>query len=120
MKPIVEESRRRVLYFRAKITSMGEKVHIIVPKAYHSDAEYFKDRNVDVKVSPVEKLVKFGANSRRVMPDFRAKITSMGEKVHIIIPKAYHSDAEYLRDGYVSVLVAEVLENFSMGESNQS
>jgi hypothetical protein len=87
---------------------MGKKVHIIIPKAYHSEAEYFKDRNVDIKVSSVEERTK----SPRIMSSFRAKITGMGDKVHIIIPKAYHSDAEYLREGYVSVLVAEVLENF--------
>jgi hypothetical protein len=46
-----------------------------------------------------------------MMPDFRAKITGMGDKVHIIIPKAYHSEAEYFKDSYVHVLVVEVLEN---------
>jgi hypothetical protein len=109
MKPRFEESRRQVLYFRAKITSMGDKVHIIIPKAYHIDAEYFKDKNVDVKVSPVEKL---GNKVSRIMPDFKAKITSMGDKVHIIIPKAYHIDAEYFSNKYVRVLVVEILENF--------
>jgi hypothetical protein len=50
------KASRRLLLFRAKITSMGDKIHIIIPRAYHSDAEYFKDRYVSVSV--VEILVE--------------------------------------------------------------
>ena len=57
MLPIEKESLRRVLGFRAKITSMGDKVHVIIPKAYHSDTEYFKNSYVNVSV--VEVLENF-------------------------------------------------------------
>jgi hypothetical protein len=29
---------------------MGNKVHIIIPKAYHRDAEYFKNRYADITI----------------------------------------------------------------------
>jgi antitoxin component of MazEF toxin-antitoxin module len=38
----------------------------------------------------------------------RAKITRMGDKVHIIIPKAYYKDIQKMIDKFVDVDIIEV------------
>jgi hypothetical protein len=37
--------------FRAKISRMGDKVHILIPKAYHKDVESLVKQFVDVETS---------------------------------------------------------------------
>jgi hypothetical protein len=37
----------------------------------------------------------------------RAKITRMGDKVHIIIPKAYYKDVEKLIDKFIDLDITE-------------
>jgi hypothetical protein len=43
----------RTVEFRARVTRMGEKLHIIIPKPYHNDFEKQKmvDEFVDIKAS---------------------------------------------------------------------
>jgi hypothetical protein len=38
---------------------------------------------------------------------FRTKVSRMGDKIHIIIPKAYHRDVQKLVDEFVDVEVME-------------
>jgi putative transposon-encoded protein len=111
MRPSDLKLFRRLLLFRAKVTRMGNKVHIIIPKAYHSDAEYFKNRYTIVRVGdlPAEVLRTAGAQPSRKTLKFGAKVTRMGNKVHIIIPKAYHSDAEYFKNRYADVSIVDSL-----------
>jgi hypothetical protein len=42
--------------FRAKVSIMGDKIHIIIPKSYHKDVEKLKFVNdfVDVELSKEE------------------------------------------------------------------
>jgi hypothetical protein len=35
---------------RAKISRMGDKVHILIPKAYHKDVESLVNQFVDVEI----------------------------------------------------------------------
>jgi hypothetical protein len=37
--------------FRAKVSEMGDKVIIIIPKSYHKDIQSFKNKFVDVEVA---------------------------------------------------------------------
>jgi hypothetical protein len=48
-------------------------------------------------------MQKLAAPAKRVK--FRAKVSRMGDKIHIIIPKAYHRDVEKqkLVDEYVDI-----------------
>ncbi len=40
--------------FRAKVSKMGDKIHIIVPKAYHKDIDSLIDQFVDVEAVETE------------------------------------------------------------------
>jgi putative transposon-encoded protein len=110
MRPGDLDVYRRLLQFRAKVTRMGSKVHIIIPKAYHSDAEYFENRYTVVSIVNITAEVLRTALARPgKMLKFEAKVTRMGSKVHIIIPKAYHSDAEYFENRYTVVTIVDTL-----------
>ena len=39
--------------FRAKMTSMGDSIHIIIPKAYHQDAKAFLRKVIEVEIRSV-------------------------------------------------------------------
>ncbi len=51
--PPTQQPTKKHVTFRAKISKMGDKIHIIIPKSYHRDIEKQKLCNeyVDVEVS---------------------------------------------------------------------
>ena len=42
-----------IMKFRAKMTSMGDSIHIIIPKAYHQDAKAFLRKIIEVEIKSV-------------------------------------------------------------------
>lgn len=53
MKQVLKDSALKTVRFRAKVSRMGDKIHIIIPKSYHKDIEKGKlvDQFVDVEVT---------------------------------------------------------------------
>jgi hypothetical protein len=52
MKNLVKAMRIKNMKFRAKVSRMGDKIHIIIPKSYHKDIERLGllDEFVDVEL----------------------------------------------------------------------
>jgi hypothetical protein len=52
-KPVVTLTTVKPVRVRARITRMGDKVHIIIPRAYYKDVEKLIDKFIDLDITEV-------------------------------------------------------------------
>jgi hypothetical protein len=52
MKQLIKAMGIKNIKFRAKVSRMGDKIHVIIPKSYHKDIERLSlvDQFVDVEL----------------------------------------------------------------------